>query len=391
VGTVFGGPYASYYPDCIEREEVDVLIRGEGEEALVDFLDACDKGEDYTQVPNLWTKRNGAIISNPVRPLEKNLDKYPIPDREIYYKYAHIRKSQFKYFMTGRDCPYNCYFCFNQEFRKLYNLKGYPLRRHSPERVLDELRLCKATYPLSRVCFNDDIFPINKHWLAEFLPTYKKEIGAPYTCNIHASMVNEEVARLLGDSECHHVMLGLEAGNPRVRREILGKKFSNEKFLEACDLLHRYGVRIKTYNIMGNPTETLEEALETMELNSRGNVEYPWCGIYHPLPGTRTEEIAREEGCLGQNFTLEDSFGSVFLASHLNQPDIRKVQRVQKLFYIGARNHRWIPFIRKVVNYRLGPIYHLIFLFTYFIRYRRETGTGFLKMVIIGFKHLKNY
>jgi len=391
IGTVFGGPYVSYYPDCIKRDEVDVLIRGEGEEALVDFLDAYDKGEDYSRIPNLWTKKNGQVVSNPVRPFEHNLDKYPIPDRSLYYKYPFVRRAHFKYFMTGRDCPYNCYFCFNQEFRRLYNVGAYALRRHSPDHVMEELRRCKVSFPLKRVCFNDDIFPINKEWLAEFLPQYKKEIAVPYTCNVHASMVNEDVARLLGESGCDHVMLGLEAGNPRVRRDILGKKFSNKQFYKAADLLHKHGVRIKTYNIMGSPTETLDEALETMELNSKAKVEFPWCGIYHPLPGTRTEEIAREVGALDPNFTMEDAYGSVFQESHLNQPEIKEIVRAQKLFYIGARNHKWIPLIRKIVRYNLGPIYTGIFFLTYFIRYMRESGHSFFSTLIIGFKHLKNY
>ncbi|TKJ40134.1 hypothetical protein CEE37_10385 [candidate division LCP-89 bacterium B3_LCP] len=391
IGTIFGGPYVSYYPDCIKREEVDVIIRGEGEEALLDFLNAHDEGEDYSSIPNLWTKKNGAVISNPVRPLESNLDKYPVPDRDIYYKYNYLRKTQFKYFMTGRDCPYNCYFCFNQEFRKLYGLKSYPMRRHSADRVMDELHLCKEKYPLQKVCFNDDIFPINKAWLNEFLPRYKKEIGIPYSCNIHTNMVNDDVAQLLGQSGCDHVMLGLEAGNPRVRREILGKKFSNEQFYKAADTLHKYGVRIKTYNMMGCPTETLDEALETMELNSRAKVEYPWCGLFHPLPGTRSEQIAREKGLIKESFTLEDSKGSVFLESHLDQPDIKKIQRAHKVFYFGARNHRLIPLIRKLVQFRLGYVYNIIFLMTYLIRYMRETGNSFFNTFLMGIKNIKNF
>jgi len=391
VRTVFGGPYVSYNPKCIEREEVDVLICGEGEEALVDLLDAHDRGKDYSNIPNLWTKRNGTVISNPVRQFETNLDKYPIPDRKYYYKYPYLRNAHLKHFITGRDCPYNCYFCFNQKFRELYNLGGYALRRHSTDYVLEELRRCKGSYPLKMLAFDDDVFPINKNWLADFLPRFKKEINLPYSCNIHPSMVNEDIAKLLGKSGCHHVMMGLESGNPRVRKDILGKKFSNERFLKAADLLHQNGVKIMTYNMLGSPTETLDEALETMDLNSRAKIEYPWWSLYQPQPGTRTADIAFEMGCINDDYSMDTLDGSIFHYSVLKQPEIKEIERAHKLFYLGARNRKLIPLIRKIVRYNLGPIYTIVFLVTYFIRHWKESGASFSKMVLMGLKQLKRY
>jgi len=387
VGTIFGGPYASFYPDCIKREEVDVLIRGEGEEALMDFLNAYDNNKDYSQIPNLWTKRNGSFISNPVRPFETDLDKYPIPDRIYYYKYPKIREAHYKFFMTGRGCPYNCYFCFNQEFRKLYDYQGRHVRRYSPEHVLEELISCEEKYPLKRICFADDIFTIQQKWLVQFLPLYRKEIGVPFSCNVRADIVDEDIVRLLRQSGCDYVQIGLESGNLRIRNEILGKKFSNEQFYRTVELLHKYGIRIRTFNIIGSPTEILEEALETLELNSRAKIEYPTCALYQPYQGTKTDAIARELGYLDNNFSMDDLTGSVYTKSDLNQPEIRELERVQKLFYIGARNHKWIPLIRKIVRYNLGPIFTLIFLITFFIRYMRESGNSFLNTVIIGIRY----
>jgi radical SAM superfamily enzyme YgiQ (UPF0313 family) len=315
------------------------------------------------------------------------LDKYPIPDRIYYYKYPKIREAHYKFFVTARGCPYNCYFCFNQEFRKLYNYKGGVVRRYSPEHFLQELIQCKDKYPLKRVCFVDDVFTIQKQWLAQFLPLYRKKIGVPFSCHTRADMANEEVMRLLRENGCDYVMIGLESGNPRVRNEILGKKFSNKQFYRTAELFHKYGIRIRAYNIMGSPSETLEEALETMELNSRAKIEYPTCALYQPYPGTRTDAIARERGYLNNSFSVEDLTGSVYTKSDLNQPEIREIERAQKLFYLGARNHRWIPLIRKIVHYNLGPVFTLIFLITFFIRYMRESGNSFLNTVIIGIRY----
>ena len=94
---------------------------------------------------------------------------------------------------------------------------------------------------------------------------------------------------------------------------------------------------------------------------------------------------------MSKDYSVDEMQGSVFHHSFLKQPEIREVARIQKLFYIGARNHKWIPLIRKIVRYNLGPIYTGIFFLTYFIRYMRESGHSFFSTLIIGFKHLKNY
>jgi anaerobic magnesium-protoporphyrin IX monomethyl ester cyclase len=390
--TVFGGPYTSYYPQAVERPEVDVVIRGEAEEALVDFLDTFDRGEDYTHLPNVWSKVNGAVLSNPVRSLETNLDKYPIPDRGIYYKYSILKNTTQKQFMSGRGCPHNCYFCFNQEFRTMYGVKGRELlRRHSPGRMIAELAECKSKYLMKQVFFNDDIFIYDPHWLEEFLPLYKKEINIPFICQVRANMVNEHNAELLGKHCCTHVAMGIESGNPRVRNEILGKNVSNEQILKAADTLHRHGIGIKAYNMLGGPSETLAEAFDTMELNAKAKIDFPWAAFYTPHPGTRTDAIAREMGYLDPSFTMEDMGKSIFKKSLLKQPEIHLVERVQKCFYFGVRYPKLIPLIKRLVHYNLGPIYTLIFMAGQFLRFLRECGNDFFYVIWLSIKYYRNF
>jgi radical SAM superfamily enzyme YgiQ (UPF0313 family) len=317
------------------------------------------------------------------------LDKYPVPDRAYYYKYPIIREAHYKFFMTGRGCPFNCYFCFNQEFRKMYDYQGHHVRRHSPEHVLEELTYSRERYPLRRIVFADDIFIIQQSWLADFLPRYKKEIGVPFSCNVRADILNEDVVRLLSENGCDYVQLGLESGNLRVRNEILGKNITNEQFYSAVELLHRYEIPIRTFNIIGSPTETLAESLETMELNSRAKIEYPTCALYQPYRGTKTDTIARDLGYLDDNFSMDDLTGSVYTKSDLNQPEIRELERVQKLFYLGARNHHWIPIIHRLVRQNLDPVFNLVFLITFAIRYMRESGNSLLNTIMIGVRHFR--
>ena len=284
----------------------------------------------------------------------------------------------------------NCFFCFNQVFRKVYNYEGHQVRRYSPEHVLEELMFCKEKYPMNRIVFADDIFLIQPKWLAQFLPLYKKEIGIPFSCNVRADMiVSEDIVQLLRESGCDYVQVGLESGSARVRNDILGKRFSNRQFYGAVDLLHRHGIRVKTFNILGNPTETLEEALETMELNSQAGIDYALCAIYQPYEQTKTYEIARKRGCIDEKSPMEDIPGFAHTKSTLVQPEIKEVERAHKLFYLGARNHRFIPFIRKIVHYNLGPVFTFVFFATFFIRYMEESGDNLLHSILVGGRYIK--
>ena len=92
-----------------------------------------------------------------------------------------------------------------------------------------------------------------------------------------------------------------------------------------------------------------------------------------------------------KDFSQDELSFSIFKGSLLNQPEIREVQRAHKLFYIGARNHRWIPLIRRIVKLRLGPFYHMVFFLTYFIRFSRESRFNLWNVIKAGWKNLRNY
>lgn len=65
---IVGGYDASFFPEMIEKFPIDVLCRGEGEDAFVEFVNAFEKGKDYSKIKNLWIKKKGKIIKNKLRP-----------------------------------------------------------------------------------------------------------------------------------------------------------------------------------------------------------------------------------------------------------------------------------------------------------------------------------
>jgi radical SAM superfamily enzyme YgiQ (UPF0313 family) len=388
--TMMGGPHATFFPETVEHPALDVICRGEGEEAAAELCERLDNGQDYTDVQNLWVKKNGHIYRNDVRPGENNLDNYPIPDREVYYKYAYLHDYPTKPFITGRGCPYLCTFCFNRDFNRMYHGKVNMLRRHSPERAIEEMVQAKQKYPLKRIFINDDIFILDKEWISKFLPLYAREVNLPFACNVRANLVDEDKVKLLKEAGCFMVSFGIESGDPDLRKRILKKNITDDQIRRSAELFRKYGIKMKTFNIMGLPDETLETALKTIRINADIKVDFPWCSILQPYPRTELAAIAQEKGLLKQDFSLDDINASFFSSSVLNQPNIKQLTRLQKLFYIGVKMPWTIPIIARIVRLPLDPLFFLLFAVSYTYRFKQETDINWWTTLKFAIRHRKN-
>ena len=91
---IWGGPHCTFMPDSVANEkDIDIICIGEGEEALLTLMNRIDSNEAYNNIPNLWIKNGQEWIKNDVAHLESDLDKYPFPDRDLYYsQYPLLRK-----------------------------------------------------------------------------------------------------------------------------------------------------------------------------------------------------------------------------------------------------------------------------------------------------------
>ena len=144
--SLFGGPHATFFPEFIYKQGVDAVCRGEGEFPFLELADSFEKGKDITKIKNIWVKVNGKVYKNEVRDLISDLDILPFSDRELLNKYAHYKKMHRRFILTGRGCPYNCTFCFNHSYKKLYKNKGKIIRKRSIGNVIEELKLIIKTF-----------------------------------------------------------------------------------------------------------------------------------------------------------------------------------------------------------------------------------------------------
>jgi radical SAM superfamily enzyme YgiQ (UPF0313 family) len=264
------------------------------------------------------------------------------------------------------------------------------LRRHSVNRAVEEMVEAKQSYPLKRLFINDDIFILDKEWLENFTEPYRQEVGLPFACNVRANLVDEDRARLLKEAGCFMVSFGIESGDAQLRKQILNKNITNEQIYKSAELFRKYGIKMKTFNIVGLPDETVEKALKTVRINAEIKVDYPWCSILQPYPRTELAGIAKSKGLIAEDFSLDDLEKSFFSGSVLKQANINELIRIQKLFFIGVKLPWTIPLIGKLARWPLDRLYFLLFALTYTYRFMRETDIGWWTALKFAFRHRKN-
>ncbi len=288
--TIMGGPHTTFYPECIKDSTFDAICVGEGDEAFPELLRALENKRDISQIKNIFTKANSGAL----RDLIQDLDSRPFPDRELFFKNTELGKFPIKIFMTSRGCPYPCTYCFNKPLLMMYATKGRYLRRQSVERTIEEISMIRSKYPLEFVKFEDDIFILRAdEWLEGFSRRYRKEIGIPFNCLLRPDVVSEDIIKLLKEAGCYSISMAIDSGNRYLREVVLKRYMSDEQIIKAFHLARSYGINTFSNTILGIPYATINNEMESINLNIKCKVSYADFSILMPYPKT---EIG--EGCI---------------------------------------------------------------------------------------------
>jgi len=359
--TVYGGTHITLNPEeVIQDSAVDIICRGEGENAMADLAKAIDLQEDYSQIKNLWVKKSGEIKRNAIRDLISDLDNLPYPDRELYAKYLFFRKRGKRPVHLSRGCPYSCSFCHNESKREIYRGKGQYVRWRSQESVLAEIEDIRKNSFMKVLHIIDDSFGVDQNWLMEFLKKLSRMDGKKLViqASLRADKVTKELCEVFRDYGTPYLRMrfAIECGNEDYRRQILKKNISNKALIQAAELFHLYKISFVTYNILGLPGETLGLALETLRLNMRLRPYYAICFIFQPFPGTPLADYALREGFLTpsslRTMGTSEHAGFYHTKNPLKQKDIEKVENLHGVFSLVTKFPILYPLVKPAISLR---------------------------------------
>lgn len=353
IPVLVGGIHPTIEPDIIQNDNIDIICRGEGEQALAELLERIDQNKDISDIKNLWVKLNNKIVKNSVREPIKNIDSLPFPDRSIYDNIPEIKNSTFAGFVVGRGCPFNCSFCYADYLRKLYKPYSAYVRYKSPDYLIEEIKGVVNKYDIKTIHFYDSIFPMRPEWFNRFLDRYAKEIKIPFTVNLRADTWKEDYLQKLNRCGCTGVAVGLESGNPHIRNDLLRKNINNHSFLNLSKTVHKYNMKLLTFNMVGMPGEKLDDAIETVKLNRKMKTDYALCTFLQPFPNLEITKYAERKNMI-------DSSESI-LGYSVPRPLIKTRYRTEliklnSLFYFLIKlpfTQRMIKLILKLIPIRI--------------------------------------
>lgn len=297
---MIGGPHPTFVPQKVMEDlpEVDIVIMGEGEITVVEVMNAVEKSgalpTHLKGVRGICYRDDGRIIQNKERPLIKDLDTIPFPD---LFLFPHLKEYNPEGLFlnvpmySSRGCAYRCAFC------ALSTLWKYQ-RRRSPEKVVEELSLRLEQYGnRAYFWFFDDEPTLKKKWMMEICQLIKKEgLDIKWLTESRTDTMDSELLEALKNAGCFSVFYGIETGSPATQ-EAINKNLDLPQAKDVVKKSVEHGILPKTAFILGFPTETREDMLQTIQfaMECRRMGAFIMVSRLYVFPGTplweRREEL----------------------------------------------------------------------------------------------------
>ncbi|MCX7974285.1 MAG: B12-binding domain-containing radical SAM protein [Candidatus Aminicenantes bacterium] len=389
---IVGGIHATFFPEIIEDENIDLVCVGEAETSMTILLDKIDKKESFWDVPNIWFKENGKIVKNQINYFEQNLDNLPFPDRELYRRYKYFRKNiYFAPVMTKRGCPFECSYCFNVSLKEISNWpKKHYVRYRSVDNVIAELEIIKKKYHPKYFLFQDGTFVINDEWTFDFCRKYKEKISIPFTCHIRPERISENLIIALKTAGCDLVKFGIESGSQRIRSDILNRKVKDDQIIRMANWLRKNGIKFYTFNMMGLPTETFVEAWRTIELNRKIKPYAYAFDLYIPYPKTKLANFSLEKKII-----KEEDFNKLHLPKYnmyqsiLRQAEIDRVVNLLKLYWPSIKFSFLSNFWKEITKLPPNFLFDFIYNFSIAWQHRKDCRLSIFRLIAVIIKNFK--
>jgi anaerobic magnesium-protoporphyrin IX monomethyl ester cyclase len=286
IPVAIGGSFAStVHSKILEDTQIDYVIYGEGERTFLDLAN----GKDPKDISGLIYRNDGEIEMNAPYPLEKDLDKLPFPDYDIFDLDSMLEKRI--PLVSTRGCPNRCTFC------SIQLVMGHPFRTRSPENVLEEIKYWyNRGYKTFE--FSDDNFTFNMpraEQICDLIIGSGMGLKLIFGNGLRADRVNPTLLRKLKDAGTSWIAYSLESSNTESLK-MLKKDLTLRQLRKSVEDTKSLGIQVQVNFIIGNPGETYEQFLDDLKVAEELDVDQLRFYNMIPYPGTEMYEWVKQNG-----------------------------------------------------------------------------------------------
>ena len=370
IPVVWGGIHPTLLPEqTLENENIDIVVQGEGEETFFELVQALESGDSLGKVRGIWYKENGEIKKTEPRPFIDLNDQPPLS-----YHLVDVKKYLVEIFGKGhlsfessRGCPFKCNYCYNTKvFKSTW-------RGLTVDETIRRIKILIKDFGIKGVLFSDDNFFGDKERSMRILKRIKEEKLGILCSKIdgHISVLSkltDSELRLIRESGCGMLMIGVESGSPRII-EMMKKEVKIPDIIKFNMRLIDFDIMPLYFFMMGYPTETFEELSQTISLNLKLKDENKGAisrmNIYTPFPGTGLFDISIKNG-LKVPKRLEDWVSFNYRTVNNNAPWLsKKTKKILRMLHctvlLAERNSFVNPYKKtNPIVVLLAKIYHPI-------------------------------
>lgn len=295
---VMGGYHPTFnFIETLEDENVDIVIRGEGEYIMLNLVQALENQSSLHDVKGIVfeDKNSKEIVVNPEAPLIQDLDELPFPALNLLpmKKYRLLdMDTHMTTMITTRGCPMQCSFCSSAA------MHGKKIRERSVENIVDEIEYLKTNYDIDTIAFMDDTFTLKKRKVMAICDEIlKRNIEIMWGCTSRVDTLDEKLLKKMKEAGCITIFIGVESADQQ-QLDNMCKNITIAKIENAFKIAHKLKIRTIASVALGMPGDTKEIMNKTVKFVHKLKPNYAIYSLATPYPGTRFYKEAFEKNLI---------------------------------------------------------------------------------------------
>ena len=325
---VFGGPHVTITDEKIimQQPEVDVVVKGEGEQTIVDLARYMSGVTSLNEVAGITFRKNGQVVHTQSRPCIENLDELSHP------AYHYFPLSKYRIFgklglpmITSRGCPSQCTFCL------IPQIAGNYFRARTPANVVNELEWLRDEYKPDFITFNDEIFTYNKKRVLEICSEIRqRKIRLPWDCQTRVDLISQELLYKMRIANCQLISFGVESGSQEILNA-MKKGTTVQQNETAIKWAKEAGLSVTISLIIGYPGETKETIKQTIDFIKKTEPDDIYLYLPTPYPSTELRGTVVDLGWkMSQNWSDYEMQTPTFENTNVS---FEKINNIREIFY----------------------------------------------------------